>query len=51
MSHMATEVGPALTGAAQNLSQTDVGGGVNALQILMGGGGGAGGAPAPGGAG
>lgn len=53
MDHAATEVGPALTGAAQNLSQTDVGGGMNALQILMGGGGpaggGGGGAPAGGG--
>ena len=35
-SHAATEITPALTGAAQNLSQTDVGGGLNALQALMG---------------
>ena len=46
-SHMATEVTPALTGAAQDLSTTDVGGGLNALQALMGGQ--AGGAPALGG--
>ena len=38
-SHMATEVGPALTGAAQNLSNTDVGGGMNALQAMLGAGG------------
>ena len=37
--HMATQVGPALTGAAQQLSQTDVGGGMNALQAMMGTGG------------
>jgi hypothetical protein len=48
LNHAATEVGPALTGAAQNLSQTDVGGGLNALQMLMGQSGG-GGAPAGGG--
>lgn len=35
-SHAATEVTPALTGAAQNLSSTDVGGGLNALQALLG---------------
>ena len=35
-SHAATEITPALTGAAQNLSQTDVGGGLNALQALIG---------------
>lgn len=35
-SHAATEITPALTGAAQNLSQTDVGGGLNALQALLG---------------
>ena len=41
-SHMATEVGPALTGAAQNLSNTDVGGGMNALQAMLGNSGGGG---------
>ena len=46
MSHMATEVGPALTGAAQTLSQTDTGGGVNALQLMLGSG-----SPSPGGGG
>lgn len=35
-SHAATEITPALTGAAQNLSNTDVGGGLNALQAMFG---------------
>lgn len=34
--HNAKEVTPAMASAAQNLSNTDVGGGVNALQMLLG---------------
>jgi hypothetical protein len=37
--HTAEKVTPALASAAQNLSQTDTGGGMNALQMLLGGGG------------
>jgi len=37
MGHMATQIGPALTGAAKDLSATDVGGGMNALQAMLGG--------------
>lgn len=47
-SHAATEITPALTGAAQNLSQTDVGGGLNALQALIGSSPGIGGGSPPG---
>jgi hypothetical protein len=36
LNHMATEVAPNLADAAQNLSQTSVGGGLNALQMMMG---------------
>lgn len=35
-SHAAEKVTPALAAAAQNLSQTDTGGGVNAMQLLLG---------------
>jgi hypothetical protein len=35
-SHMAEKVTPAMASAAQNLSQTDTGGGLNALQLLLG---------------
>lgn len=38
-SHVAEKVTPALAEAAQNLSQTDTGGGVNALQLMLGTGG------------
>jgi Bacteriophage head to tail connecting protein len=34
--HMAEKVTPAMASAAQNLSQTDTGGGLNALQLLLG---------------
>jgi Bacteriophage head to tail connecting protein len=44
MSHAATEITPALTQAAQNLSGTDVGGGINALQAILGNAGGSQGA-------
>ena len=36
--HIATQVTPALAQAAQNMSNTDVGGGINALQAMVGGG-------------
>lgn len=42
----ATETGPALAMAAKNLSDTDTGGGMNALQMMLGSGGGGAGAPA-----
>jgi Bacteriophage head to tail connecting protein len=40
--HAAEKVTPAIASAAQNLSQTDTGGGQNALQMLVGGAGGGG---------
>lgn len=37
--HLAQNVAPAAAGAAQDLSDTDVGGGLSALQLMLGGGG------------
>jgi hypothetical protein len=37
MSHAATQITPALAMAAKNLSETDVGGGINAAQLMLGG--------------
>jgi Bacteriophage head to tail connecting protein len=49
MSHAATQITPALAMAAKNLSETDVGGGINAAQLMLGGPSGLGaGAGAPG---
>ena len=42
VSHAATEITPALAMAAKNLSDTDVGGGINAAQLMLGQGGGGG---------
>jgi hypothetical protein len=39
--HAATETAPAMADAAHTLSQTDTGGGINALQMMLGGGQGA----------
>lgn len=36
MSHMATQVAPGMAQAAKNLSDTDTGGGINALQAMLG---------------
>lgn len=46
MSHAATQITPALAMAAKNLSDTDLGGGINAAQLMLGNVGGGQGAPA-----